>query len=150
MKIELTEWGQWIDRVFKNADYDLTVIGHAEPFDINIYANPKYYFRYDSPKFQETLKKAEMEAGSQNSKRTLHCLPEDHHRGCGEWIFICIAQSSHYEERDNELVEGLSDDRRRCHRGLDTEIDFKQCQISKFSSNAQMNFKFQNLEYINI
>jgi len=61
LKIELTEWGQWIDRVFKNADFDLTVIGHAEPFDINIYANPKYYFRYDSPKFQETLKKAEME-----------------------------------------------------------------------------------------
>jgi len=62
LKIELTEWGQWIDRVFKNADYDLTVIGHAEPFDINIYANPKYYFRYDSPRFQETLKEAEMEA----------------------------------------------------------------------------------------
>ncbi len=61
LKIELTEWGQWIDRVFKNADYDLTVIGHAEPFDINIYANPNYYFRYSSPKFQETLKKAEME-----------------------------------------------------------------------------------------
>jgi peptide/nickel transport system substrate-binding protein len=61
LKIELTEWGQWIDRVFKNADYDLTVIGHAEPFDINIYANPNYYFRYNSPKFQETLKKAEME-----------------------------------------------------------------------------------------
>jgi len=61
LKIELMEWGQWIDRVFKNADYDLTVIGHAEPFDINIYANPKYYFRYDNPKFQETLKKAEEE-----------------------------------------------------------------------------------------
>jgi peptide/nickel transport system substrate-binding protein len=68
LKIELTEWGQWIDRVFKNADYDLTVIGHAEPFDINIYANPKYYFRYDSPKFQETLKKAEMEADSKIRK----------------------------------------------------------------------------------
>jgi peptide/nickel transport system substrate-binding protein len=61
LKIELIEWGQWIDRVFKNADYDLTVIGHAEPFDINIYANPNYYFRYNSQKFQETLKKAEME-----------------------------------------------------------------------------------------
>jgi peptide/nickel transport system substrate-binding protein len=61
LKIELIEWGQWIERVFKNADYDLTVIGHAEPFDINIYANPKYYFRYNSPRFQETLMKAEME-----------------------------------------------------------------------------------------
>ncbi|MGQ9509795.1 MAG: ABC transporter substrate-binding protein [Thermodesulfobacteriota bacterium] len=61
LKIELIEWGQWIDRVFKNADYDLTVIGHAEPFDINIYANPKYYFRYDNPRFQEILRKAESE-----------------------------------------------------------------------------------------
>jgi peptide/nickel transport system substrate-binding protein len=62
LKIEVIEWGQWIDRVFKNADYDLTVIGHAEPFDINIYGNPKYYFRYDNPTFQETLRKAEEEA----------------------------------------------------------------------------------------
>ena len=61
LKIELTEWGQWIDRVFKGGDFDLTVIGHAEPFDINIYANSKYYFHYDSSRFQETLKKAEME-----------------------------------------------------------------------------------------
>lgn len=58
LKIEVIEWGQWIDRVFKNADYDLTVIGHGEPFDINIYANPKYYFRYNNPKFQEILEKA--------------------------------------------------------------------------------------------
>ena len=40
LKIELIEWGQWIERVFNNADFDLTVIGHAEPFDINIYAKP--------------------------------------------------------------------------------------------------------------
>jgi peptide/nickel transport system substrate-binding protein len=74
LKIELTEWGQWIDRVFKNADYDLTVIGHAEPFDINIYANPKYYFRYDSPRFQETLKKAEIEANPKTQKElTIAC-----------------------------------------------------------------------------
>jgi len=68
LKIELMEWGQWLDRVFKNADFDLTVIGHAEPFDINIYGNPKYYFRYDSPKFQETLKKAEMEVNPKARK----------------------------------------------------------------------------------
>ncbi len=58
LKIELIEWGQWIDRVYRNADYDLTVIGHVEAFDIGIYANPKYYFRYDSPKFQEVIKRA--------------------------------------------------------------------------------------------
>ncbi|MBM4278400.1 MAG: ABC transporter substrate-binding protein [Deltaproteobacteria bacterium] len=68
LRIELTEWGQWIDRVFRNADFDLTVIGHSEPFDIDIYANPKYYFRYNNPKFQETLKKAEMEPNEKKRK----------------------------------------------------------------------------------
>jgi peptide/nickel transport system substrate-binding protein len=68
LNIELVEWGQWIGRVLNNAEYDLTVIGHGEPFDISIYAKPTYYFRYDSPKFQETLKKAEMEANPEVQK----------------------------------------------------------------------------------
>jgi len=58
LKIEVIEWGQWIDRVFKNKDYQLTVIGHVEPWDIGIYANPNYYFQYDSPRFREAYTKA--------------------------------------------------------------------------------------------
>src|SRR5438477_3717335 len=49
VKIEQIEWGQWLDRVFcrpasgcKEPDYDLTIIGHAEAWDIGNYANPKY------------------------------------------------------------------------------------------------------------
>jgi peptide/nickel transport system substrate-binding protein len=59
VKLEQIEWGQWLDRVYKNADYDLTIIGHAEPWDIGNYANPAYYFRYDSKRFHETFKMAE-------------------------------------------------------------------------------------------
>ncbi|MGP1357823.1 ABC transporter substrate-binding protein [Roseicyclus sp.] len=46
------EWADWLERVFRGQDFDLTVISHTEPFDINIYANPDYYFGYDSPEFQ--------------------------------------------------------------------------------------------------
>jgi len=60
VKIEQIEWSQWLSRVWREADYDLTIIGHAEPWDINNYANPKYYFRYDSAKFQEVFKKSEV------------------------------------------------------------------------------------------
>jgi peptide/nickel transport system substrate-binding protein len=67
--IEVIQWGQWVDRVFKNAEYDLTVIGHAEPFDIEIYARPTYYFRYNNPKFQELIKKAEGEMNEQARKK---------------------------------------------------------------------------------
>jgi len=67
--IEVIPMGQWVDRVFKNADYDLTVMGHAEPFDIEIYGRANYYFRYSNPKFQELLKKAEAEMNEQARKK---------------------------------------------------------------------------------
>jgi peptide/nickel transport system substrate-binding protein len=67
--IEVIPMGQWVDRVFKNAEYDLTVMGHAEPFDIEIYSRPNYYFRYNSPNFQELIKKAEAEMNEQARKK---------------------------------------------------------------------------------
>jgi len=60
VKIEQIEWGQWLSRVWKEADYDLTIIGHAEAWDIANYANAKYYYRYDNPKFQELFKQSEV------------------------------------------------------------------------------------------
>jgi peptide/nickel transport system substrate-binding protein len=60
VRIEQIEWGQWISRVYREADYDLTIIGHAEAWDIKNYANPKYYFRYDSPRFQELFARSEV------------------------------------------------------------------------------------------
>jgi peptide/nickel transport system substrate-binding protein len=60
VKIEQIEWGNWIARVWREADYDLTIIGHAEAWDIGNYANPKYYYRYDSAKFQELFRKSEV------------------------------------------------------------------------------------------
>ena len=60
VKIEQIEWGQWLSRVWREADYDLTIIGHAEPWDINNYANPKYYFRYDNTEFQKLFKESEV------------------------------------------------------------------------------------------
>jgi peptide/nickel transport system substrate-binding protein len=59
VRLEQIEWGQWLDRVYKQADYDMTIIGHAEAWDAGNYANPKYYFRYDSPRFQEIYEKSE-------------------------------------------------------------------------------------------
>ena len=59
VRLEQIEWGQWLDRVYKNADYDMTIIGHAEAWDAFNYANPKYYFRYDSPRLQEVLQQSE-------------------------------------------------------------------------------------------
>ena len=60
VKLEQIEWGQWLDRVYKNADYDMTIIGHAEAWDAGNYANPKYYYRYESPRFQTVFQESEL------------------------------------------------------------------------------------------
>ena len=60
VKIEQIEWSNWLSRVFREADYDLTIIGHAESWDAANYANPKYYFRYDSKNFQDVFRKSEV------------------------------------------------------------------------------------------
>lgn len=46
------EWAQWLEDVFRNKDYDLSIVSHVEPFDIGIYARPDYYFQFDNPDFQ--------------------------------------------------------------------------------------------------
>ena len=52
-KIVNVEWAQWLSGVFKGKDFDLTIISHVEPLDIGVYANPDYYFQYDSQAFRD-------------------------------------------------------------------------------------------------
>lgn len=51
-KIENVEWAQWLSGPFKG-NFDLTIINHVEPLDYaTAYADPAYYFGYDSAKFR--------------------------------------------------------------------------------------------------
>ena len=54
-KIENVEWAQWLSGPFRG-NFDLTIINHVEPLDFaTAYADPKYYFGYDSPKFRKLV-----------------------------------------------------------------------------------------------
>jgi len=50
------EWAQWLEQVFTNKDYDLTIVSHTEPADINIYARDDYYFQYQSDAFDAVMR----------------------------------------------------------------------------------------------
>ncbi|PWJ22343.1 ABC transporter substrate-binding protein [Jannaschia seohaensis] len=54
-EISNLEWAQWLEQVFRGKDYDLTIVSHTEPADINIYARPDYYFQYDDAEFQALM-----------------------------------------------------------------------------------------------
>jgi peptide/nickel transport system substrate-binding protein len=55
-KIENVEWAQWLAGPFKG-NFDLTIISHVEPLDIDRYTDPNYYWGYDSKPFQALFKK---------------------------------------------------------------------------------------------
>ncbi|MEX2502273.1 MAG: ABC transporter substrate-binding protein [Trueperaceae bacterium] len=59
VELSVVEWGTWIQRIFLGGDYDMTIIGHSEPRDINVYANPEYYYHYDNPEIGQLLAQAE-------------------------------------------------------------------------------------------
>ncbi len=60
-EISNLEWAQWLEEVFRGKDFDLTIVSHTEPMDINIYARPEYYFQYDDPEFQELMAELDVE-----------------------------------------------------------------------------------------
>lgn len=56
-EISNLEWAQWLEQAFKGKDFGLTIVSHTEPMDINIYANPDYYFQYNNQAFRDVMTK---------------------------------------------------------------------------------------------
>ncbi|MEM7645168.1 MAG: ABC transporter substrate-binding protein, partial [Pseudomonadota bacterium] len=81
-EIQNLEWAQWLEQVFRGKDYDLTIVSHTEPADINIYARPDYYFQYDNPEFQalmvEITGTSDPAMRSEMLKRAQRIIADDH------------------------------------------------------------------------
>ncbi len=56
------EWAQWLADVFKNKDYDLSIVAHTEPADYDIYARDDYYFDYHSDAVKKLVTAVGLEA----------------------------------------------------------------------------------------
>jgi peptide/nickel transport system substrate-binding protein len=62
------EWAQWLTEVFRDKNYDLTIVSHTEPMDIDIYARDDYYFDYHSDAFKKIM--ADLNLATDPAKRT--------------------------------------------------------------------------------
>jgi peptide/nickel transport system substrate-binding protein len=69
-KIENMEWAQWLAGPFKG-NFDLTMISHVEPLDFDRYADPKYYWGYDSKAYNELLAKYNSSADTKSRMKYL-------------------------------------------------------------------------------
>lgn len=50
--IEVYQGPQWLSQVFREANFDMTVIGHTEPRDIDVYAREDWYIGYQRAEFK--------------------------------------------------------------------------------------------------
>ncbi len=61
------EWADWLKQVFTEKDYDMSIVSHTEPNDIDIYSRKDYYFNYDNPAFDKVIE--ELNLTSDEAKR---------------------------------------------------------------------------------
>lgn len=66
--IEVYQGPQWLSEVFREFQYDMTVIGHTEPRDIDVYAREDWYIGYDRQDFRDLA--AELSATADAARRT--------------------------------------------------------------------------------
>lgn len=55
VRMENLEWAQWIDQVFLRHDFDLTIVSHTEPMDLDIYTRPNYYFGFNNSHYSRII-----------------------------------------------------------------------------------------------
>ncbi|SEL85660.1 ABC transporter substrate-binding protein [Nonomuraea pusilla] len=79
---------RWLDVVFKQGDYDLSIINHIEPRDMGIFADKSYYFHYDNPQFGKLLASADSGTEQQQTddlKQAAKLLSDD---AAADWLFL--------------------------------------------------------------
>ncbi|PKQ32788.1 MAG: ABC transporter substrate-binding protein [Actinobacteria bacterium HGW-Actinobacteria-2] len=88
VKVDELEFARWIPEVFTKGDYDMTIVAHTEPRDFGKFANPKYYWHYDSKKFQQLYANADAASDEAQAvagmKASLRYLADD---AAAIWLF---------------------------------------------------------------
>ncbi len=79
---------RWLDVVFQQGDYDMSIINHVEPRDMSIFADKSYYFHYDNPEFGKLLKSADEgteQEQIEDLKQAAKLLSDD---AAADWLFL--------------------------------------------------------------
>lgn len=88
LEVDEIDFAQWLNEVYGQGDYDMSIISHVEPHDISNFANPEYYWHYDNPEFAELIAEADVApVGDQVGlmKDAARLLAED---AAADWLFL--------------------------------------------------------------
>lgn len=94
VNITNVEWGVWLDDVFTNHDYDMSIVAHVEPRDLGQYGNPDYYWGNDSPQVAAILEQADAEPDADvRNELYASVLEEITAVAADNWLFVLPALS---------------------------------------------------------
>lgn len=85
---ELEFPARWLDQVYTKADYDMTIVAHVEPRDMDRFAWPSYYWRYDNPEYQRLYAEADAAAPEKQIellKQAAKVLADD---AAADWLWL--------------------------------------------------------------
>ena len=71
LKVNVVEFTTWLQDVYKNKQYDLSMVDHNESHDFGQWADPTYYYGYDNKQVQELYAKAMLSASESDSAKLL-------------------------------------------------------------------------------
>ncbi len=96
INVEITnvEWGVWLEDVFRNYDFDMSIVSHVEPRDLAQYGNAEYYWGNDSPDVAPLLAEADAEP-DEAARNALYgqVLDEITAQAADNWLFVLPALS---------------------------------------------------------
>ncbi|WP_426183844.1 ABC transporter substrate-binding protein [Microbacterium sp. TWP3-1-2b2] len=88
LEVDAVEFPTWLEDVYTNKDYELSFVLHVEPRDFGNFANPDYYFNYDSPEVQslyaEALAEVDEDASAELLAQAARLVSEDH---AADWLY---------------------------------------------------------------
>jgi peptide/nickel transport system substrate-binding protein len=78
----------WLTTVFKNADYDMSIVAHVEPRDMGAVFNPTYYTRYDDPTFAKLIAEADEGTEQQQVELMQKAARRLSENAAADWLFL--------------------------------------------------------------
>jgi peptide/nickel transport system substrate-binding protein len=79
----------WTDKVYKNHNFQATIMTHVNQRDLVWYGDPKFYWQYDNPQVQQWVKDSEQAATADEQttllKKVARQISED---AASDWLFL--------------------------------------------------------------
>lgn len=88
MSIDTMEFSAWLEEVFQATDYEMTMVLHVDPWTINNYGNPGYYWNYDDAQAQELVTQArEADSLEERDERMADLVRYVSEEAVSDWLY---------------------------------------------------------------